>query len=248
MAPGAASCASTPATCPGTVASRSPTRTSARASGKPETTSTFEGGYRYTDHALQLSLTGYFVKFYNRLLASSISATIVGNQNVLLNVGSVTSRGVEAAANWRFAPHWSLYGSWAFNRSTYDDNVAAEGEETIVIKGNQVVGSPRNVGSFELDYDDGKLWGQLAAHYRSRRYYSYTNDASVAGTADFNFSGGYRFSKRLDVQVGVTNLFDKHYVAAVGTSGFVTSDADGTYSTLQTAAPRQVSGTVRVHF
>ena len=77
---------------------------------KPEMTNTFEAGYRFHDRDVQLSLTGYYVKFTNRLLASSISATIVGNQNVLQNVGSVSSRGVEAAATWGFAPHWSAYG------------------------------------------------------------------------------------------------------------------------------------------
>lgn len=46
----------------------------------------------------------------------------------------------------------------------------------------------------------------------------------------------------------MTNLFDKHYIASTGTAGFVTSDPNGTYTTLQTAAPRQAFGTVRVHF
>ena len=50
-------------------------------------TNTFEAGYRFNNRDLQMSLTGYYVKFTNRLLASSISATVVGNQNVLQNVG-----------------------------------------------------------------------------------------------------------------------------------------------------------------
>lgn len=69
---------------------------------KPETTNTEELGYRFHNDSVQASLTGYYVDFENRLLASSMSSVIVGNQNVLENVGSVTSRGVEAAATWRF--------------------------------------------------------------------------------------------------------------------------------------------------
>jgi len=95
---------------------------------------------------------------------------------------------------------------------------------------------------------DGTVFGTLSAHYRSRRYYSYLNDAPLPGAVNFNLSGGYRFSRLLDVQVNVTNLFDKQYIASTGTAGFVTSDPDGTYTTLQPAAPRQVFGTVRVHF
>ena len=215
---------------------------------KPEMTNTFEAGYRFHNRDLQLSLTGYYVKFTNRLLASSISATVVGNQNVLQNVGSVSSRGVEAAANWRFAPHWSLYGSWAYNDATYDDNVQPLGGAVVATKGKQVVASPKNVGNAELNYDDGTLWGGVTAHYRSARYYSYLNDAVLPGAVNFNLSAGYRFSRLLDVQVNVMNLFDAHYIASTGTAGFVTSDPNGTYTTLQAAAPRQVFATVRAHF
>ena len=215
---------------------------------KPEMTNTFEAGYRFHDHDLQLSLTGYYVKFTNRLLASSISATIVGNQNVLQNVGSVSSRGAEAAANWTFAPSWTLYGSWAYNDATYDDDVQPLGRAVVPTKGKQVVASPKVVGTAELNYDDGTLWGGVNAHYRSRRYYSYLNDAKLAGAVNVNLSAGYRFSRLLDVQLNVTNLFDKKYIASTGTAGFVTSDPDGTYTTLQTAASRQLFGTVRVHF
>lgn len=215
---------------------------------KPEMTDTFEGGYRFHTRDLQLSLTGYYVKFTNRLLASSISAVIVGNQNVLQNVGSVSSRGVEAAANWRFAPAWSLYGSWAYNDATYDDNVQPLGGAIVATKGKQVVASPKSVGNVELNYDDGTLFGGVNAHYRSRRYYSYLNDAPLPGAVNVNLLAGYRFSRLIDVQLNVTNLFDKHYIASTGTAGFVTSDPNGTYTTLQTAAPRQVFGTVRVHF
>jgi len=215
---------------------------------KPEMTNTIEGGYRFHDQALQLSLTGYYVRFTNRLLASSISAVIVGNQNVLQNVGGVSSRGVEAAINWKVAPAVSLYGSWAYNDATYDDDVTPLGRTRIATKGKQVVASPKNVGTVEVNYDDGTLWGGLNAHYRGRRYYSYLNDAVLPGAVNVNLTAGYRFSRTLELQLNVTNLFDKQYIASTGTAGFVTSDPNGTYTTLQPAAPRQVFGTIRAHF
>ncbi|MET3711853.1 hypothetical protein ABIC65_002562 [Sphingomonas trueperi] len=74
----------------------------------------------------------------------------------------VSSRGVEAAANKKFLPHWSLYCSWAYNDATYDDDLQPLGGARIPTKGKQVVASPRHVGNAELDYDDGTL----SAHYR----------------------------------------------------------------------------------
>ena len=215
---------------------------------KPEMTNTFEAGYRFHNAAVQLSLTGYYVKFTNRLLASSISATVVGNQNVLQNVGSVSSRGVEAAANWRITPGWSLYGSWAYNDATYDDNVRPLGGAVVATKGKQVVASPKHVGNVELNYNDGVVWGGATAHYRSARYYSYLNDAVLPGAVNVNLSAGYRFDRRFDLQLNIVNLFDAHYIASTGTAGFVTSDPAGTYTTLQAAAPRQVFVTARAHF
>lgn len=220
---------------------------------KPEKTDTFEAGYRFHNHSVQASLTGYYVSFHDRLLASSLSATMVGNQNVLQNVGGVTSRGVEAAATWQFARHWSLYGSWAFNDATYDDDVELPGEAAVLTKGKQVVDSPRNVGNIQLAYDDTHLWAQLSAHYRSRRFYTYVNDSPIAGAATADLSLGYRLTGAgsrpgLEFMLNLTNLFDKKYYASVGTSGFVDSDPNGTYTTLQEGAPRQIFGSIRAHF
>lgn len=220
---------------------------------KPETTDTVEGGYRYHDGALQASLTGYYVHFKNRLLESSISAIIVGNQNVLENVGGVTSRGVEGAVSWRFAPSWSLYASASYNDATYDDNVSVPGEAVVPIKGNQVVASPRNVDSLQLAYDNGRFWGQLSGHYHSKRYYTYENDVPIAGAATVDLAAGYRIGgtreqPRIELLLNITNLFNKRYYASLGTSGFTNSDPTGTYTTLQVAAPRQVFGTIRTHF
>lgn len=172
---------------------------------------------------------------------------MVGNQNVLQNVGGVSSRGVEGAATWRPAPAWSLYASWAYNDATYDDDVRPLGGAVVATKGKQVVASPRHVGSAEINYDDGTLWGGVSAHYRSTRYYSYLNDAALPGAVNVNLTAGYRLSALFDVQLNVTNVFDKRYIASTGTAGFVTSDPTGSYTTLQTAAPRQVFGTVRIH-
>jgi iron complex outermembrane recepter protein len=221
---------------------------------KPEKTNTGETGYRYHDDSLQASVTGYYVRFENRLLASSISSVIVGNQNVLENVGSVTSNGVEAAVNWKFAPAWSIYGTWSYNHAYYDDNVVVPDSGTVVAtEGKQVVASPRNLGNLQLSHDDGSSWGQLSAHYHDRRYYTYSNDAPIGGATILDFAAGYRFHSQnwldgAELMVDVTNLLDKRYYASIGTSGFVDSDPSGTYQTLQVGAPRMEFITLRKHF
>ncbi|MDB5726051.1 MAG: TonB-dependent receptor, partial [Novosphingobium sp.] len=72
---------------------------------KPETSKSFEAGYRYVGGPLQLSLTGYYVEFDNRLLQYNPCPTNQqqnpGCGNSFHNAGSVTSNGVELGAQWK---------------------------------------------------------------------------------------------------------------------------------------------------
>jgi len=221
---------------------------------KPETTDTVELGYRFHTHSFQASLTGYDVEYQNRLLAAAISSVIVGNQNVLQNVGSVTSRGVEGAVTWSPIQYWSLYGTWSYDNARYNDNVSIPSTgEVVDTKGKFVVAAPQNIGNVQLSYDNGSLWGQMSAHYHDRRYYTYLNDSPVPGATTLNLATGYRFKgtgliNGTELTLNVTNVLDKHYFTTVGTNGFVDSDPQGTYETLQEAAPRQIFATVRKHF
>ncbi|PPT97662.1 TonB-dependent receptor [Xanthomonas arboricola] len=228
-----------------------------RDSLKPEKTDTVELGFRHTGTAVQTSITGYHVRFQNRLLASSISAAVVGNQNVLQNVGAVTSQGLETAATWNFLPRWSLYGSSSYNDAHYDDDVVLPGSAVVATRDKQVVGSARVLANIQLGYDDGAAWTQISAHFTGKRYYSYLNDQPIAGATVVNAGCGYRFRAAhgyaawldgTDVDLNVTNLLDKRYIASLGTSGFVTSDPSGSYTTLQVGAPRQVFVSLRKHF
>ncbi|MBB2201462.1 TonB-dependent receptor [Gluconacetobacter tumulisoli] len=220
---------------------------------KPEMSYTEEVGYRYHDNNIQASLTGYYVEFENRLLSITQGTGIQGNASALANVGGVTARGVDAAFNYQFAPHWSIYASYAFNNSYYDNNVNSGG--TIYnIKGKNVVAMPRNLANVQLGYDDGTIWGNVLMQFQDRRTYTYTNDSWVPATDVFNLNLGYRFHSRnivlrgLDAQVNVSNLFDKRYVATVGSNGFQFSDPDHTFATLQAGSPRMVFFTLRKHF
>ncbi|MBB2200577.1 TonB-dependent receptor [Gluconacetobacter tumulisoli] len=222
---------------------------------KPEMSNTEELGWRFHNRIVQASLTGYYVEFENRLLATQTSSAIVGTPTALANVGGVTARGVEAAATWRLARNWSLYGSYAFNNSFYDSNVySGSGQLEIATKGRDVVATPRNMANVQLSYDDGAWWGNILMQYQGKRYYTYTNDQHVAPNAIFNLAVGYRFQQPhgvlhgVDMQLNVTNLFNKQYVATVGSTGFVATDPGGTYQTLQAGAPQMVFFTLSKHF
>ncbi|WP_068168884.1 TonB-dependent receptor [Neokomagataea thailandica] len=220
---------------------------------RPEHSNTEELGYRFHNTIVQASLTGYYVEFQNRLLAVSQGVGIQGLQSIIANVGSVTARGIDAAINYNFAPNWSVYASYAFNNSFYNDDLNTGGT-VYRTAGKNVVAMPRNLANVQLSYDDGSVWGNVLMQFQDRRTYTYTNDQWIDPNAVFNLNVGYRFHSQnvvlrgLDAQINVTNLFDKRYVASMGTNGYVPADPTQTLATLQAAAPRMVFFTIRKHF
>lgn len=218
---------------------------------QPETSKTVEAGWRFRTSSIQGVAAVYYVKFDDRLIGTSAGAGIVGNPTILANAGGVTAKGFETAATWSITDAWSLFGSYAYTDSKYDDDIlTATGAVAQRISGKTVTDTPKHLFNVELAYDQGGWFAKVAAHYTSKRFFTYTNDQSVPSTTLVDLSAGYRFpdeglTKGLEVQVNVTNLFDKSYISTVGSNGFGYS---GDSQTLLAGAPRQAFVTVRKQF
>jgi len=218
---------------------------------RPEQSQTVEAGYRFGGGALRGVVAAYYVDFSNRILATQIGAGIVGNPAVLANVGSVRSVGVEAGLTWRIIEPLTLTAAYAYNDSTYRDNVVnAVGVITQAIEGKTVVDSPKHIGNIELALDLDGFYARANGNFMSERFFTYSNDKSVPGRAIFDAKVGYRFAGTgfLDgvaIEGSVTNLTNKRYVATVGSNGF---GFKGDNQTLLAGAPRQWFVTARKDF
>ncbi|HEX5377628.1 MAG TPA: TonB-dependent receptor, partial [Phenylobacterium sp.] len=218
---------------------------------KPETSKTFEAGWRFRIQDFQGVIAAYHVTFDNRLLATASGSGVAGNPSVLSNVGSVTTNGLETAATWTINEAFSLFGSYAYNDSSFDDDVR-NGSGALVARtaGKSLPDAPKSIANISLAYDLDGWYGALAAHYTGERFITYTNDLSVPAVTTLDLNVGYRFqgeglAKGLDIQANVTNLLDKEYVSTIGSNGFSNS---GDSQTLLAGAPRQVFVTVRKSF
>lgn len=221
---------------------------------EPETSKTFEAGWRFRTASFQGVVAAYLVKFENRLLATSSGAGIVGNPSVLSNVGGVETKGFEAAGTWSINEDWSLFGAYSYTDAKYEDDVRdGAGVITAATSGKTLPDTPKHMLRAELAYDNGSLYAKLGAAYTDKRYYTYLNQGSVDSNTLFDLSAGYRFAdegltKGLEVQLNVTNLLDEEYVSTIGSNGFSNSDPTGSSQTLLAGAPRQVMVTVRKAF
>jgi len=222
---------------------------------KPETSRSFEGGYRYISGPLQISLSAYEVDFNNRLLQYNPCPTArqqePGCGNSFHNAGSVTSRGAELAILWRPVPWLSWYNSASYNDSTYDEDLDWCSGETCVVKataGKQQVDTPKEMFASVLSVNQGGFFASVQGKYTGRRYYTYTNDQSFGGYATFDLGLGYEIEgsgllKGAKISLNVTNLTNKRYASNFDNSVFAPDDANGTIQVFHSSAPRQVFGT-----
>ena len=219
---------------------------------RPEKTNTFEAGVRFGEGALRGVVAAYLVNFSNRLLAIPQGPGIVGNAALLSNVGDVRSLGAEIGLQWQPVKAFTITASYAYNENTYrSDVVNSQGTVVQAIRGKTVVDSPRSIANLELAYDDGNFYGRANANAMSGRFFTYSNDRSVGGRVVADGKIGYRITSYnrwlngLALEGTVSNLFDRRYVATIGSNGFGFA---GDNQTLLPAAPRQFFVTLRKDF
>jgi iron complex outermembrane receptor protein len=219
---------------------------------KPEQSRTIEGGLRSVTDFYEASLALYDVKFDNRLLTISQCAGIVGCASAYANVGSVTSRGAELAVNFKLTPQLRWNNSISYNRARYDDDYVSGGV-VVPTKDKTVVDSPKQLFFTELAWVSGPWDMRVSANFTGKRYYTYTNDASVPSFWMFNAAAAYDVGRigllqDLKIALNVTNLANKQYFGSIGTNGFIASDPQGQFATLQAGAPRAAMLTATLRF
>jgi iron complex outermembrane receptor protein len=234
---------------------------------KPETSWTEEAGYRFNAHAAAAQVSLFHVNYQNRLLAFSQGPGIAGDASILGNAGGVTTNGVDAAITIPLGTRFSLYNAGTWSKSNYNDNVIysstatcpngeapINSECTYYTKGKVNVDSPEGLYKTSLDWHQSGAFAHIGADYMSTRYFTYSNDGSVAGRFLAEIGAGYKRAelgafKDLKAQINATNLLNSQYWASIGTNGFIYSDPLSiNNNTLQVGAPRTVSGTLSVSF
>ena len=161
--------------------------------------------------------------------------------------------GIELTGEMDFTDDLSLFVSYSYNDSTYDDNVVnALGAIVQATAGATVVNTPSQLLKADLTFDNDTFFATLSASYTGERESTYTNvGGQIDGHTAIDLTGGYRFGGTLDgfeLQLNVVNLLDEEYVSTIGSNGFSASDPGNTGQTLLVAPPRQVFVTLRKTF
>ncbi|RYG07219.1 MAG: TonB-dependent receptor, partial [Caulobacteraceae bacterium] len=224
----------------------------------PETSRSFDAGYRYVSGPLQVSVAAYHVNFENRLLQYNPCPTNQqqnpGCGNSFHNAGGVTSNGVELGLLWRPLSWLNWYNSASYNETTYDEDLNWC-TTTCVIKateGKQQVDTPKEMLASVLTLNWNGFSASLAGKYTGERFYTYTNDQGFDAVTTFDLGLGYAFdtigATGARLSVNVTNLTDERYASNLDSSVFAPDDAAGGLLVFHASAPRQIFATLSVDF
>ena len=227
-----------------------------RKNGKPETSWTYETGFRTNRHLDAGPLTNisgqleyYHVHFSNRLLAVATTQTlssIVGSATTLTNVGSVSTDGMDFSFTAQFGPHFSFYNALSYNKSVYNDNYM-NGTTSVHTAGKNVAGVPNWTEKFVASTRWGDFDAQFIGDVVGKRYTTFTNDLHASAYALFSLNAGYDIKgipriRSLHVQGNITNLTNEK-----GWSTLNTNNASSQYTAFP-IAPRMYFLTLSATF
>jgi len=190
-----------------------PAQLAAIANNQPEVSDTIDVGWRYYGQRVSASIDAYGSNLKNKQLSGYDEAS---SATVYLSVPELHQRGVNAEASFRLYDDLTLYGSYAYTKSTFAANLDTIGDGYYPVDGKSFLDTPKNTAYVRLDYDHGPLWASVDVKYRSAFWADWMNTESAGGFTTLDFNGGWRFPDlaswftKPEIKVNVFNLTNKH--------------------------------------
>lgn len=211
---------------------------------KSEYTIAEELGYRHTDKWFNFQMSLFNINLTNHQVTSS---AYIPNTNMLIsepiNVGGMTSRGIQGEIGLKPWHHFSPYFSAQYLHSTMDNNVPVSATDSagnsvvdyLPTAGKTSVGAPHVTFSAGLSYDDGKaFFGNFSLRYIGYQYSTFMNDQKVPAYVVSDITLGYRFPKTPylkgpKIQLNLINVGNNIYRSSPGSYASTAQARTGIY-------------------
>ncbi|GAA0732535.1 TonB-dependent receptor [Sphingomonas japonica] len=227
---------------------------------EPETTNSFDAGFRYASGIVQAQVSGFYIKFDNRI-ATAFDPVL--GENISRNIGKVTRYGVDGSISVKPIPQVEAYVFGSYLNSEIEDDLLLANGDFAPTGGKQESGVSEWSfgGRLEAMLGPVTLGGQ--AKYTGSRFINDLNLPlvqtvdGVPNTAVFPAKAPAYTLVDLDAsidldqvgltgtrfQLNVSNLFNEFYVGYIAGSSNNTS-----VPFVQVGAPRAVSGSLIFSF
>lgn len=203
---------------------------------EPEQSVTADLGWRYYGDKLSTVLDLYATNFDHKQFSGTDPVT---RAPVYYQLGSVQMRGVNTELSYKFDDMWSVYASYAYNKSEMKSDVSL-GATTYATDGKTLVNAPKNVGYASVNFTDQALWASLSVNAQSAIWGTFLNysGSDAGGFATVNLNGGYNFQdfgglKKPYVKVNVFNLGNRKALMYSATTALSTTASAAAWQLLQ---------------
>ncbi len=238
----------------------------------PETSDSFDVGFRYNSGMVQAMVSGWFTKYNNRLQTVFDVET---NESIFTNIGKVDVYGLDANIAFQPVDFFNIYAFGSLNESEIKADVRRSATQVVPLAGKKLNDTPNYSYGVGTQIKLGPVMIGGVAKRTGGRYIYDTNLPVYASAPDYARLGidptyvapaivygakkpAYwliNLDARLSLeflglndktyfQVNVYNLTDELYV---GSGGGATFQSGGPGFT-QIGAPRTISGTLNVQF
>ncbi len=219
---------------------------------QPETTKTFDIGYRYTTPHLLGTLSAYDTKFQNRI-ASSFDQDL--NVFIDRNIGAVDVWGVDASAVWNMADNLNYTGKVSYVHSKVKSDSPLSGGNVLPIAGKEIVETPDwNVFQRVEWQATDLITAGVQMDYVSARWATDVNDQQVKGytlwDADLRIKLPFWGGDRVYLQANVKNIADVKYFGSISTTNnaITVPGSTGLAPTYALGSPRTFQFTLHADF
>jgi iron complex outermembrane receptor protein len=225
---------------------------------KPETTDTYEAGYRFTRSNVQATLAIYESKFQNRI-ATSFDPDL--GISIARNIGDVDVKGVDAGVAWGILDNLTYIGNVSYvDAEVQSDVVQANG--FLPTKGKKLVETPDWQWFQRLEWSPIQpLTLGIQGKWVGKRYSTDVNDEQTPDYQVWDLDARWMLpeingKQRTYIQLNVTNLFDEKYLGSITsqTNAQAIKAANGAVISPATApryalgAPRTFQFTIHTEF
>jgi iron complex outermembrane receptor protein len=225
----------------------------------PETTDSYEVGYRYQTSKLITSLALWKIDYQNRIVTAYNPDT---NTSIARNVGAVELYGFDAEVGFSPIEGLTVYGSASYDHSKLLSNLQITGPTGTPANyfaptaGKKLVETPDWTFSLRGQYEIGDFQFGAQLKYTGDRFATDVNDEVAPAYTLVDLDARYKLDnigmKNTFVQVNVTNLFDKVYFGSISSRitsvSTVTGNGFSGLPTYNIGSPRTVQASLHVEW
>lgn len=187
---------------------------------EPETTQSYDLGWRYQGSNLILAATAWYSSFENRIERSYDQDT---GDSYSTNIGSATLYGFDGELGIAATENLSFVFSTGFTHSEIAEDIQTGGSTFIATRGKEFYDTPGWTWGARASYDVGPFTFGLQTKWVDSRWTNLTNTEEVPAyqTWDANFRwdlGQSWANQETYIQVNVTNMFNETYLGTIGTN------------------------------